>query len=65
MKRAWKDIQGSPGFEDKGYIWPHKLVGDQKIRVFLQLKDVQVYQGLLFIHVPRTPPNSWTVLFII
>ena len=39
-----KDIQGSSGFEDKGYIWPHKLVSDQKIQIFLQLKDVQVYQ---------------------
>ena len=30
-----KDIQGSLGFEDKGYIWPHKLVSDQKNAIFL------------------------------
>ena len=48
-----KDIQGSSGFEDKGYIWPQNLVSDQNIRIFLQLKDVQVYQ--IAIH-PCTRP---------
>lgn len=59
-----KDIQGSSGFENKGYIWPQKLVGYKKYEFSCNWRMFRCIR-LRFIHVPRTPPKSWTVLFII